>query len=65
MKYLFLLLVLTSGCAGFGAKSDHEVSISPEQIEELIKAARKAGCIVSGIDIDAYLETIGLTCQGK
>lgn len=61
--FIMIVAVLTTcvSCAGGG--KEKPMALTPERLETLIKAARKAGCIVKGINIDAYMETAQIVCQ--
>lgn len=61
-----LLVLLIGGCVSCSMGGDEKKGpMTPEKLEQLIKAARKAGCVVKGINIDAYMETVQIVCQGR
>lgn len=64
--FILIVAVLTTcvSCSGDGKKKPVP-TMDPERLEQLIKAARKAGCVVKGINIDAYMETVQIVCQSK
>lgn len=60
---LVLALVSCVSCS-MGGKKAETSNIDPSKLEQIIKAARKAGCVVKGVSIDSYMETVNITCQG-